>query len=664
MQLNHKIVCAVLNYQRLDDRALTNLKNADLKNDVVTLTRFRSNLGIEIDSLAIVKKCNAIMVLISYQDDISLDHLRGRLLSTWDQCVEVSILNTIRDIRIFHGVDAINFLAECAVGLHSVTIGDSQVAGQINDALLSGIHTTDANELFRLLAEWIKGVVSECKLRTHIFEGNISLERIACGLVSQNIIQNKNILLIGYGKSGKLIAKILNQELSLPLYIVNRTPIIIKNEKLDVETAHYLPFDSSMIPANVGCIIVAVDSNDDTNKLINDLVSSIPSTENIYKIDLASQPLLDRKFGTFVDIKELSKIAESNTGIRRVEINKVRTVIQKKLNVIIDNINTSVGKLYIHRQKTHGLKLDKQKLDLVRQRALLISNVRNYLSEKEFIEVTTPYIVGISTDPPKIDKGGTINVDWINGTTAFLRQSNQMYKQILVASGLHKIYEIGPFWRKEENESYRHLQESLGLDIELSNPKNLEELYRLACTIIMMSNTEIVQTFKLSNSLSFPNIDSLPVLTYHEAIELLRKNGNPVTLGDDLGLVSEAKLGQLIKNEYDSDIFVIKDYPDTIKKFYTKDKPGGLTETFDVIVGGWELVSGAIRQTDGQKIQKSMSLSGINISDYEFYISIVDKAVQHGGFCIGIDRLIAKILNKEMVQDAVPFPRTYRRLIP
>jgi aspartyl/asparaginyl-tRNA synthetase len=172
------------------------------------------------------------------------------------------------------------------------------------------------------------------------------------------------------------------------------------------------------------------------------------------------------------------------------------------------------------------------------------------------------------------------------------------------------------------------------------------------------------KSFGVRSHLILPEIDKIPILTYYEAVKLLQENGNPVTMGDDLGLVSEVKLGQLVKLRNASDIFVIKDYPDTIKKFYTKNKPGGLTETFDVIVDGWELVSGAIRQTDGEQIRKSMLLSGIDINNYEFYISIVDKAVDHGGFCLGLDRLIAKVLDKEMVSDAVPFPRTYRRLIP
>ena len=66
----------------------------------------------------------------------------------------------------------------------------------------------------------------------------------------------------------------------------------------------------------------------------------------------------------------------------------------------------------------------------------------------------------------------------------------------------------------------------------------------------------------------------------------------------------------------------------------------------------------------GNKLENQCYYRGIDISNYEFYISIIDKAVDHGGFCLGLDRLIAKILDKEMISDAAPFPRTYKRLIP
>jgi len=658
MILSEKIICASLNYQRLDERALGNLKSAKLKNDHKSLDEFKRDLGLDIDSIAVIEKCNAVMIVISYQNDLSFEYVRGRILSTWDCHAHGGVIDLIRDIKFYEDVDALKFLGECAAGIHSVTIGDSQVASQITEGLANGL--CGSASPFKFIADWLGEVISECRLRTGLFEGNTSLERIASKLIVKNIPKGKSVTLIGYGKSGKLIAKILNRENDLPLHIVNRTNIDLNDET----NIRYSSFTDFKITDDVACVVIAIDNNDETNEVISNLLKNIRDIEGIFFIDLSTPSLLSGKIINFVGVGELSEMAENNLGMRRNEVNKAKDIISKETATIIDQINRNIAKLYLSQQKQHSLKLDRTKLDLVLQRGKMHKIIRDYLDSENFVEVTTPYIVGISTDPPKVDKGGTINVDWMNGATAFLRQSNQIYKQILIASGLERVYEIGPFWRQEASESYRHLQESIGLDVELKNPKKLEDLYHLACQIIKLTNNGLIKTFDLERHLVLPEVDKIPVLTYSEAVEFLRENGNPVTMGDDFGLVSEAKLGELIKVRYNSDIFVIKDYPDTIKKFYTKNKQGGLTETFDVIVDGWELVSGALRQTDGEQIRKSMSLSGIDVSNYEFYISIVDKAVDHGGFCIGLDRLIAKILNKEIISDAVPFPRTYKKLIP
>lgn len=663
MILSNKIICVALNYQRLDEKALNNLNSANLKHDSEFLNQFKNDLGFEIDSIAIIEKCNAVMLLISYQDDLSFEHVRGRMLSTWDSHAHGGIMGLIRDIKFYDGIDAIKFLGECAVGIHSVTVGDSQVLLQIVEGLKSGVHGDGS--LFITIANWLNDITNECKLKTSIFEGNISLERIASGIVVKNISVGKKTVLVGYGKSGKLVAKILNTENVLPLHIVNRTIIDIQKENLNEASVQYSSFADFKSSDDMECFIIALDNNTETSRVVDNLLTKIDDVNKIFFVDLSTPSLLAGKVNSFIGIEKLSEIAEKNVGTRKNEINKARSIIDKKLDTIVDQINRNIARLYISQQrKSNFKKLDKNKLNLISQRGKMYKVIREYLDDKKFIEVTTPYIVGLSTDPPKVDKGGTINVDWMNGAPAFLRQSNQIYKQILVASGMDMVYEIGPFWRKETTESYRHLQESIGLDIELKNPKTLENLYYLACQIIKKVNDDLIKTFSLTSHLVLPEIDEIPVLTYLEAVKLLQENGNPITMGDDLGLVSEAKLGQLVKSRNGSDIFVIKDYPDTIKKFYTKNKLGGLTETFDIIVDGWELVSGAIRQTDGEQIKKSMLLSGIDISNYEFYISIVNKAVDHGGFCLGLDRLIAKILNKEMVSDAVPFPRTYKRLIP
>lgn len=80
MTLSTNITCVSLNYQRLDDRALANLKQADLSTDEKDLQLLQDKIGLEIDALAVIKKCNALMVLVAYSDDLAQDYVRGRLL--------------------------------------------------------------------------------------------------------------------------------------------------------------------------------------------------------------------------------------------------------------------------------------------------------------------------------------------------------------------------------------------------------------------------------------------------------------------------------------------------------------------------------------------------------------------------------------------------------
>ncbi|MCA9363591.1 hypothetical protein KC851_04700 [Candidatus Kaiserbacteria bacterium] len=641
---------------------MSNLDNAKLDTSRESLERFRTQIGYNISSLGVITKCNAVIIVVSYQENLSAEFAKGRLIKTWDELSVGGISDFTRDIKIFTDIGSLKFLAECSLGIHSVTIGDSQVASQVREGLQNGLR--EENDVLGIIANWISFIVEESKLKTDIFLGNTSLERIACDILVKRISKNKQVLIVGYGKSGKLVSKILNKENEIPIKISNRTPVSIKDEGFNEESVTFLDLDKINTTSDTGAVVIALNNTPETKKIIYELdyLAKLENEDTLI-IDLSSPPFLSEQKNV-INLKGLSKIASENEKLRKNEVSKVRDIVNNNVASLVKSLNNRIGELYLQEQKNQKLILGNSKLEIVKQRHELLFHIRKQLTTKDFIEVSTPYIVGISTDPPKVDDGGTIDVDWSKGSTAFLRQSNQIYKQVLVASGLNKIYEIGPFWRKETYDSYRHLQESVGLDIEIKNPKNLEELYKLSCEIICESASKLSKEFSLENKLELPQVDSIPVITYFEAINLLHSNGNYIKLGEDLGLVNESELGKIIKTNFKSDIFVIIDYPDTIKKFYTKEKAGGLTETFDVILGGWEIVSGAIRQTDGNKIRKSMLLSGINTKNYEFYLSVVDKADPHGGFCIGIDRLLAKILGLDMVHDAVPFPRTFNKLIP
>ena len=137
-KLSCTITCASLNYQRLDDAALANLKSAEMRGDSEFLKEFASALGFRVESIALIQKCNAVIVVMTYNDDLSQDFVRGRLFSTWDKYSHAGITNFARDIKFIYDAEALQYLGECAMGVHSVTIGDSQVLSQVEEGLRNG----------------------------------------------------------------------------------------------------------------------------------------------------------------------------------------------------------------------------------------------------------------------------------------------------------------------------------------------------------------------------------------------------------------------------------------------------------------------------------------------------------------------------------------------
>lgn len=418
MILFTNIFAAVLNYQSIDDRALNNLKCAELSNDEVDLHKLRQELGFEIDSVAIIKKCNAIMVIVAYCDDLSFDYVKGRLLHSWDKLSKDGISQLKRDIKFYENIEALRFMAECAVGVHSVTIGDSQVLSQISDGLRKSLPSS--KNPFGLIAEWIGVIAEECRLKTGIFNGNTSLERIASDFIVQQIGKNKKIMLVGYGKSGKLIAKILNRENDRSLLIINRTPVNLKEDELK-ENVIYSSFDSffPVVLKDIGAIVIAIDNTIETDKLIKTLVDKISEADVIF-IDLSTPSLLSGKIKKFIGIDVLSEISQKTIGTRKDAVSKVRGLIGQQISIIADRINATIAANYILEQRTHRFSLDSEKNNLIKIRGEMFQFLRKFLAQSEFLEVITPSIVGISTDPPKVDKGGTIDVDWMNGAWGFL----------------------------------------------------------------------------------------------------------------------------------------------------------------------------------------------------------------------------------------------------
>lgn len=658
-----EIVCASLNFTKLDKEALDMLKTASFPDVSNLVEKFKRKLGFAVKQLTIVQKCNAVIIVFSHTENISEEYLRHCVLDTWHKLSNHGIIEFINKIKFFYNEMAVRFIGEAALGLHSVTLGDSQVFSQINDAIKAGARLNKNEPIFSILSGWLQELAEEVREKTGLFSGNISIERIAVNQLVGRVAAGSNILVVGAGQSGSLIAKILVEEYKYKVWITNRNQERLEEIAIKKPKVNAIKIDDWNTLKNIQAIFWALDNNDETQDLFVNLESHF-GLETPFIFDIATPSMKKKAAWTVLDIQDFSKEAHKTRSERASAVNQVRQILDKNIVFFLTKMKTSLGKISVDIQKTCAAsRLPTDMLRIIEIRSTVFNSVRSNLLGKGFHEINTPYIVGVSTDPPRVDKGGAIEVIWPGGERAFLRQSNQLYKQMVVASGMDKIFEIGPFWRAESENSFRHLQETIGLDVEMSNPKDLNTIIDLAYSVIRDSYYQIKGTSLPVAELSLPK-DELPIISYKEAIGLLNSNGFFHQYGVDLGVVGEAKLGEIIKKKKNSDIFVINHYPSNIKKFYTKQKNSFLTETFDIILCGWELVSGALRENNRKKIEYSMKLANINVSDYAFYLSIIDESVEHGGFGLGLDRLIAKFLDISVIDNCVPFPRTFEKLIP
>jgi len=658
-----EIICAALNFTKLDEEALGMLKTSSFPNQINLVEKFKRKLAINVKQLTIIQKCNAVMIIFTHTENVSEEYLHHCVLDAWHKLSNHGIIEFINKIKFFHNEMAIRFIAEAALGLHSVTVGDSQVFSQINNAIKAEVRLSKNEPLFSILSGWLQELIEEVKEKTILFSGNTSIERIAVNQLVGMVATNSNILFVGAGQSGSLIAKILTEEYNYKVWVTNRNQekldeIMRKNTKINIVRIN----DWSVLK-NIQAIFWALDNNSETSDLFAKLENYFGKTMP-FVFDLATPAMKKKLAWTVFDVQFFSKEAHKTRNERAGAVNQVRQILNKNIITFLNKMKISLGKISTDIQTTcASSRLSADMLDIIKQRSFVFNSIRNNLLEKGFYEINTPYIVGVSTDPPRVDKGGMIEVIWPRGERAFLRQSNQLYKQMVIASGMDKIFEIGPFWRAETENSFRHLQETIGLDVEISNPKNLNTIIDLAYSIICDSYYQMKEMSLPLAELNLPK-NKPPIISYKEAVDLLNSNGFSCSYGSDLGVIGEAKLGEVIKKKKDSDIFVISHYPSNIKKFYTKQGTSFLTETFDIILCGWELVSGAIRENNRKKIEYSMKLANINVADYAFYLSIVDNSVGHGGFGLGLDRLIAKFLDIAVIDNCVPFPRTFEKLIP
>ncbi|HTE22036.1 MAG TPA: NAD(P)-binding domain-containing protein [Candidatus Limnocylindria bacterium] len=400
-----RIFCAAINFQKLDNTSDKVLLEASLENEEASIQAIKANLGFSINQAAVIKKCNAIIIVITYFPDYTQDFLKGRLLSTWDDLCPKGLDNSYRYIKCYENEDAIKFLCECALGVNSVTPGDTQVLAQVCDAL------SDAGKMqhsdfptLDYITNWVKSTALEAKRDTKLYDGNTSLERIAAELIGKNAKKSDTVAVVGLGRTGSLVTKILSEELKLNVVITNRSHDKVKDiaKKYSVKPIAYDDINST---TDASYIVLAIPENTETIQYVSGLYEKLH--ENASVVDLSSPSITAKlktpKKVTVYDVEHLTRAASGIIASRKSELDKVRAIIAKSVPSVAVLLSREYGKFAVEKAKKHvGAKLDSHTLEVLRVRDWATRSIREFYNSQEFVEVTTPYIVGVSSDPPSI----------------------------------------------------------------------------------------------------------------------------------------------------------------------------------------------------------------------------------------------------------------------
>lgn len=291
---------------------------------------------------------------------------------------------------------------------------------------------------------------------------------------------------------------------------------------------------------------------------------------------------------------------------------------------------------------------------------------RAMLNARSFTEIQTPKLVATATE-----SGATVfQVDYF-GRAAYLAQSPQCYKQIMVGI-FERVYEIGPVFRAEEHDTTRHLNEYVSMDLEIGFIENHFVLMQLLRDVL----AGITETLQAQYSpelrlleVHMPTVpEQIPHLHFREAQELIyRLHGVDERHEPDLSPQGERWLGQWATEQYGSDFLYVSGYPLSKRPFYTHPDPAqpGFSNSFDLLFRGLELTTGGQRLHRYADYLAALQKAGLPTEPFEDYLQAFRYGMPpHGGFAIGLERLLMQLTAVPNIRLAATFPRDLSRLTP
>jgi aspartyl-tRNA synthetase len=289
----------------------------------------------------------------------------------------------------------------------------------------------------------------------------------------------------------------------------------------------------------------------------------------------------------------------------------------------------------------------------------VLDSIRKTLSEKKFIEITTPKIIGSASE------GGAnlFSLEYF-GKKAYLAQSPQLYKEQMTI-GLERVYEIASFYRAEKSHTGRHLSEFTSVDIEAAFMDYTDVMEILESLVVEVYKYTLEKCKNEQDAIGIKiNVPSTPFerITYSQALDELKSAGENLKFGDDL---LDSHLRIIGKNH--PGFFFLMDWPMKLKPFYIreKDEDPKISRSFDLQYGYLELSSGGTRLHDSKKIVERLKEQGLDPAQFAKHLQAFDWGMPpHAGWGLGLERLLTTLIGIDNVREVVLYPRDPDRLTP
>jgi len=339
-------------------------------------------------------------------------------------------------------------------------------------------------------------------------------------------------------------------------------------------------------------------------------------------------------------------------------------------------LGPALGPLPIDDDSPLAARLDWRFLDLRRPKNRLIFEVqttveramRDWWRRHDFLELHSPKFRAV----PNQSGRELFTVDYFD-RPAYLAQSPQFYKQMAMAAGFERVFEIGPVFRANPLVTSRHDSEFVSVDVEVSWIDSHEDLMALEeewlrDVIVEVQRDHGPEVERLfGRQVRIPQTP-FPRLTMADAHRVLAAAGHRSTAADgDIDAPGERLLAEHVAAEFGHEFVFVTEYPEAVRPFYHMrlEDGSGLTRSFDLLWNGLEVTTGAQREHRHDRLESQAGRNPARVDVIRPYLDFFRYGCPpHGGFGLGLTRMLMTLLGVADVREVTFLPRDRFRLTP